>query len=381
MSKNIVFKNAMVYTDGAFRDTDVFVKDGIITAFRAPCCSFESIVQIDCGGNFLVPGFIDIHTHGGAGVDVNRAREEDFERLSAFFASKGVSAYLASVLTDSEENTLRTLDTIVRYQISNAGGAKLLGAHLEGPFLSAAKKGAMPQQFLKPADEALFEKYAASGAVKYITIAPEISGAIGLIEKISKSIPVAVGHSAADYAGTLAAIRAGAVASTHTFNAMQAIDRTEPHILGAVLESDVYNEIIADGKHVHPANMRLLYRLKGNRKIIAITDSIEAAGMPDGEYKLGINEVSVANGEAFIKGTHSRAGSVLCMDTALRNMVQFLGISLEQALPMFTENPAKLLKLNKGCIRCGYDADFVLLDKALQVRMTFRGGEAIYQAH
>jgi len=373
-----VFKNAFAYIEGQFVKKDILVEGGKITAFSSPCCSFEPVKEIDAGGAYLVPGFIDIHTHGAAGVDVNAATLKDFEMLSAFFASKGTTAYLASVLTDSKENTLKVLETVCRYKTSVGGGATLLGAHLEGPFLSPKKKGAMPECFLREADISLLTEYLETGIVKYITVAPELAGAQELIAFASEKLPVALGHSAATYEQTITAIQNGAKASTHTFNAMAGIDRVEPHILGAVLESDIYNEIIADGKHVHPANMRLLYRLKGNKRIIAVTDSIQAAGMPDGEYRLGINEVTVAAGEAFIKGTHSRAGSVLTMDNALKNLMRFLGISLEEALPMLTENPANLLGLNKGYLRIGYDADFVLLSENCDVTATFVGGGRIF---
>ena len=371
----LLLKNALAFIEGAFQKTDIFVVDGKITAFAAPCCCFENVTVLDCEGKYLLPGFIDIHTHGAVGIDVNAADEADFEKISAFFASKGVTAYLASVLTDSEKNTLRVLDTISGYCLGQKSGAKLLGAHLEGPFLSVERKGAMPEEYLKNADEKLFARYFQSGAVRYITIAPEVSGALQLIKAISSKLPVALGHSEADYETAKAAIALGARASTHTFNAMRGIDRVEPAILGAVLEGDVYNEIICDGFHVHPANIRLLYRLKGKEKMIAVTDSIQATGMPDGVYKLGKNDVSVQAGEAFLNGTATRAGSVLTADAALRNMVEFLGVGLEKVIPMFTQNPAMLLGLNKGFIRIGYDADFVLLNQQLQVERTIVAGK------
>lgn len=367
---DLFIKNVLVFINSEFIKKDICIKNGVIVSFEKPS---ENMPEFDAGGNYLVPGFIDIHTHGAVGVDVNSASIEGFERMSRFFASRGVTSFLASILTDSEENTLKTLKLINEY--SSQSGAKLLGAHLEGPFLSPEKKGAMPEKYLRKGDNALLKKYLDTGAVKYITVAPEVEGVKEIIEEFGAVLPFALGHSAADYQTTLNIIKSGAVASTHTFNAMQGIDRTEPNILGAVLEADIYNELISDGYHVHPANMRMLYKLKGNKKIIAITDSIEAAGMPDGEYKLGANAVSVKNGEAFLSGTKTRAGSVLCADNALKNLIKYLDIPLEEALPMLTENPADLLKLKKGYIKIGYDADFTLLDKNLNVINTIISGK------
>lgn len=377
---NMLLKNALCYIDGAFFKKDIFVINGKIADFKSGCCGFDTPEVVDCDGAYVLPGFIDIHTHGANGADVNSATEEDFAKIASFFASKGTTAFLASVLTDSEENTLNILSNITRYMISGESGAALLGAHLEGPFLSPAKKGAMPEQYLRSADQALFERYFSTGAVKYITVAPEVAGALPLIEYASKRLTVAIGHSAADYNTALQAVKNGAMVSTHTFNAMQGIDRIEPNILGACFDTDIYNEIIADGRHVHPANIRMLYRLKGNKRVIAITDSIEATGLPDGAYHLGANDVTLAGADAFITGTSIRAGSVLTMDNALKNLMRFLDIPLEEVVPMLTENPADLLHLNKGYIRIGYDADFVLMGKDYTVLKTIVGGNVVYTA-
>ena len=376
----LILKNAKCYIDGTFIEKDIFISDGKIASFSTPCCAFEQIRILDCAGYYVVPGFIDIHTHGANGVDINRASEEDLSALSAFFASKGTTAFLASVLTDSQDNTLRILQTIAHYKMLANSGAVLLGAHLEGPFLSKEKKGAMPEAYLQNADIDLFERYLNTGVVKYITVAPEIAGGQEFIEYAAKKIPVAIGHSAASYCVALEAVQNGAVASTHTFNGMRGLDRVEPAVLGAVLESDIYNELIADGRHVHPANMRLLYRLKGNQKIIAITDSMEATGLPDGVYQLGETGVTLCGEDAFISGTTTRAGSVLCMDKALKNVIKYMNISLEEALPMFTQNPADLFSLNKGYIRIGYDADFVLMDSEYTIQKTIVGGQIVFEA-
>ncbi|MBQ6381742.1 MAG: N-acetylglucosamine-6-phosphate deacetylase [Clostridia bacterium] len=378
---NLWIKNANAYIDHRFVKTDVYVLNGKIADFRRDCCAFEDVPVLDLKGAYLVPGFIDIHTHGAAGIDVNAADGEGFAKMAAFFASKGTTAFLASVLTDSPEHTTQILEQIALFKSTQpGGGASLLGAHLEGPFLAAAKKGAMPEAYLKSGDTKLLGRYLESGVVKYITIAPEIEGAQPLIAYAAQHIPVALGHSAADYATAQKAISAGAKAATHCFNAMRGLDRTEPAILGAVLENeDIANELIADGKHVHPANIRLLYRLKGNKKVMLITDSIQAAGMPDGQYRLGMNDVTLSGGEVFLSDTNTRAGSVLTMDRALRNILDFLDISLEEALPMLCENQAELFGLNKGYIRLGYDADFTVLGNDLTPLKTIVGGNVVFE--
>lgn len=369
---DLLIKNVKAYIEGRFEQAEVFVSGGKICSFSAP----ETLYEVfDGGGAYLVPGFIDIHTHGGFGTDVNSADVAAFERLANFFVSKGTTSFLASVLTDTRENTLKALNTISDYNKSTHSGANLLGAHLEGPFLSPEKKGAMPENLLKQGDNELLESYLKTGVVKYITVAPEVEGVLELIKKYSASLTFAIGHSQADFDTSTDAINLGAKAATHTFNAMAAIDRTEPNILGAALDSGIFCEIIADGVHVHPANIRMLYRLKGNKKIIAITDSIQAAGLPDGEYKLGCRDVTVKGINAFLKGGRARAGSVLTMDNALKNLMSFLDISAEKALPMLTENPADLFKLNKGYIKIGYDADFTLLNRKFDVIRTIIGNK------
>lgn len=214
----LLIKNANAFIGGKFKITDIFIKDGVISSFSKP---EHECGEWDFGGAYLVPGFIDIHTHGGAGVDVNGASAEDFGKLSRFFASCGTTSFLASVLTDSEENTFNILSRISEYNSEKHTGANLLGAHLEGPFLSPAKKGAMPEKYLRKGDSALLEKYLKTGIVKYITVAPEVEGVSELIRDYKGVLPFALGHSAADYETALNAVRAGAAASTHTFNAMQ----------------------------------------------------------------------------------------------------------------------------------------------------------------
>ena len=304
------------------------------------------------------------------------------EKIARFFAGNGTTSFLASVLTDTEEQTGWCLDQCRAFQQSDAQGAELLGVHLEGPFLAPAYKGAMPEHLLKTGDAALLRSYQerARGNIRYLTVSPEVEGAIGLIpEAKALGIVTAIGHSGADYDTAMEAIRAGAAAATHTFNAMQLLHQHRPAILGAVLESDVYCEAICDGRHLHPGIVRLLLKVKGLDRVVAITDSIMAAGLPDGNYHLGVNQVVVEDGDAKLASDGTRAGSTLTQNRALANLLAWTGLSLEEVLPLLSENPARLIGVfdRKGSIAPGKDADLVVLDGENRVEQIFVKGRLI----
>lgn len=333
----------------------------------------------DAGGRRIVPGFIDIHTHGAVGVDVNGAAEADLEKIARFFAGNGTTAWLASVLTDTTEQTKWCIDRCREQSRRVGSGAQLLGVHLEGPFLASEYKGAMPEHLLRRGDAELLREYQdrAEGCIRYITVSPEVPGVLELIpEAVRMGITVAIGHSGADYDTSLAAIAAGARAATHTFNAMALLHQHRPAILGAALESDIYCEAICDGRHLHPGIVRLLLKTKGLERVAAITDSIMAAGLPDGSYHLGVNEVVVEDGDAKLKSDGTRAGSTLTQNTALKNLLSFTGRPIEELLPLLTENPARLIGVFdfKGSIADGKDADLVVLDDENDVAEVFLRG-------
>ncbi|MDD7434346.1 MAG: N-acetylglucosamine-6-phosphate deacetylase [Peptoniphilaceae bacterium] len=369
-------QNAKIYRDGGWSSGDLYMNQGIF------CSEDSGGESIDAQGRMAVPGFIDIHTHGAFGNDVNDAQEDQYRRIAHFFASQGTTAWNASILTDTPERTGHALDVVRELSGKQIGGAELLGAHLEGPFLSAKYKGAMPETLLRAGDADLFREYQkrSGDCVRYLTVAPEREGVEALIAEISDEVTVAIGHSAATYAQAQEAIRNGARCATHTFNAMRPLEHHEPGILGAVLESDIYCEMICDGRHLAPATVRLLIKTKGWDRVIAVTDSIMAAGLPDGTYHLGINEVFVHGADATL-ADGTRAGSTLTSIQAFRNLMEFTGESPETVLPAFTINPARALRIDdhKGKIEIGYDADLVLLDERYQIVMTIVGGEIVYR--
>lgn len=373
-------KNGKVYVDRRFQPKTIEIRDGQL-ALLPPEAPVSGDVY-DAAGKKIVPGFIDIHTHGAVGVDVNGASAEDLEKISRFFAGNGTTSFLASVLTDTQEQTNWCLDQCRTFQRSDALGAELLGVHLEGPFLAPAYKGAMPEHLLKKGDAALLRSYQerAEGNIRYLTVSPEVEGTIAMIpEAKALGIVTAIGHSGADYDTAMEAIHAGAAAATHTFNVMQLLHQHRPAILGAVLESDVYCEAICDGRHLHPGIVRLLLKTKGLDRVVAITDSIMAAGLPDGNYHLGVNQVVVEDGDAKLASDGTRAGSTLTQNTALHNLLAWTGLSLEEVLPLLTENPARLIGVfdRKGSITQGKDADLVVLGEENQVEQVFVKGRLI----
>lgn len=375
--KRTLFTNGKVYVDGRFQDTDLLVQDGRVAGF-----SGKADEVVDLGGKLLIPGFLDLHTHGGDGVDVNAATAQDLAKIGKFFAKNGTTGWLCSILTDTPEQTLWCIDQAKAAMAAPITGAQLMGIHLEGPFLCSAYKGAMPEHLLRKGDPALFRQYqqAAEGAVRYITVSPEVEGVVDMIAEIAGHTTVAIGHSGADYETSCAAIDAGAQACTHTFNAMGLFHQHRPGIMGAVLERPVCCEAICDGRHLHPGSVRMLLACKGWDRVVAVTDSIQAAGLPDGHYKLGVNDVVVEDGDAKLASNGVRAGSTLTTGQALKNLVKFTGESVEKVLPLLTANPARLIGMDhrKGSIAPGKDADLVVLDQDLNVTATYVAGVNVY---
>ncbi len=374
--------NGQVYIGRRFEEKTLCLSGGTLRVLEPDAPVPAGAEAVDASRKRIVPGFIDIHTHGGVGVDVNGATAEDLEKISRFFAGNGTTSWLCSVLTDTVEQTEWCIDQFKAHKAGEQPTSELLGIHLEGPFLAAEYKGAMPEHLLRKGDPELLRSYQerAEGNIRYITLSPEVEGAVELILAAKRlGIVPAIGHSGASYEQSMEAIAAGAAAATHTFNAMGLFHQHRPAIMGAVLESDVYCEMICDGRHLHPGAVRLLIKTKGLDKVVAITDSIMAAGLPDGKYHLGVNQVVVEEGDAKLADTGVRAGSTLTQDAALRSLVAFTGRSVEELLPALTENPAKLIGVfgRKGSIADGKDADLVVLDGENRVDMVFCRGRML----
>jgi N-acetylglucosamine-6-phosphate deacetylase len=323
---------------------------------------------LDFPGATLAPAFFDVHIHGAKGHDVMEATPASLDAMSSFLASRGTGSYLATTVTAPLDATLQSLSLLAKLLARPpvAEKAQPIGIHLEGPFLSHSKRGVQPEEYLLAPDIATFDRLyeAAEGRIRLMTLAPELPGAIALAaHATARGVRISMGHSNALAAETRAVINAGAISATHTFNAMRPLDHREPGILGTALTCDaLFAEMICDGIHTAPEMVKLWWRAKGPERAILVTDAMSATGMPDGEYQLGGFAVQVANGRAMARGV--LAGSVLTLDRALTNFMEFTGAPLEQALRLLTVNPAAMTGLGKlaGSVAVGLPASLVALD-------------------
>lgn len=338
---------------------------------------------IDARGLYVVPGFIDVHVHGSAGHDTMDATSEAIHTLGRFFARHGVTSYYPTTMSAPANAITRAIENVSRTP-QPIDGAQHLGVHVEGPFLNRKYPGAQPASALRDPDTAEYEGWFDSGVVKLITVASELKGGLELIrEGVQRGIEFALGHTAASYEDVIAAVDVGARQATHTFNAMLGLHHRNPGTLGAVLTDDrIYAQIIGDGVHTHPAMVKLLVRAKGAGRTILITDAMRATGMADGTYALGDDQFVTVQGGIARTADGALAGSTATLDGVLRNVIQFAGVSLAEALQMATSTPAEAMNLSgrKGVLAEGADADIVLLDQMLQVCMTIVAGRVVYSA-
>jgi N-acetylglucosamine-6-phosphate deacetylase len=371
-------------------DPLVFIEDGLISAVSSRAQKEipqnATVVDLtkDFAGAILAPGFVDIHMHGGAGLDVMRATPAELPHLNKFLTTHGVTGYFPTTVAAPLDQTCRALerlaDVIAAAAASSgcdAAQARPLGIHLEGPFLSHKRRGVHPAEYLVEPTLEIFERLwqAAHGQVRMMTIAPELPGALEVIaEAARRKVCVSIGHSDAELDAARAGVRAGARHATHTFNAMRPLDHRDPGILGEVLtDRQISADIIADGIHVAPEVVQLFLQAKGVERAVLITDATAAAGMPDGTYQLGPIQVEVKDGRCTMDG--KLAGSVLTMDLAVRNVTRFAGWSLQHAVRAATMNATRAVGLAQhGTLTPGAEANLVVLNPAGEVRQTFVRG-------
>lgn len=368
----------------------VTIEDGLITSIesRGALAVPEGAQHLDFPDATLVPGYFDVHIHGAMGHNAMEGTDEAFNAIGKFLSTCGVAAYLPTTVTAPIDMTLRALEGMAQ-QIERAGeasgnlssGAKPLGIHLEGPFLSHSKRGVQPAEYLQEPSINLLQQFweAARGHIVLMTVAPELPGAIPLIqEAVRLGIRVSLGHSNATDPEAEAGVAAGAVSATHTFNAMRPLDHREPGLLGVVLdEPHLYAELICDGIHVDPLLVRLFHKAKTPDRGILVTDAIAATGMPDGVYKLGTMNVTVANGKCMFEG--KLAGSVLTMDRAVRNFVQFTKASYGVAAHYASANPAHMTGFGEsyGELAPGRKADITVLTPSGEIRSILLNGQIV----
>jgi N-acetylglucosamine-6-phosphate deacetylase len=331
----------------------------------------------DLHGGWLLPGYIDVHVHGGGGFDAT-ASPDDMAAAVAFHRRHGSTRTLVSLVTAPVPQLVKQLGWVADLVAAGPTPAgHVVGAHLEGPFLSHARCGAQNPEHLLLPDRAVFAELveAARGSLRSVTIAPELPGALELIpDVVAAGAVAAIGHTDARYAQARAAIDAGATLATHLFNGMRPLHHREPGVIAAALGCDLACEVINDGVHVHPAITALVAR--DPRRLVLITDGIDAAGVGDGDFVLGGQDVRVRDGQARLAATGSLAGSTLTMDDAVRRAVLHCGLPIEVASAAASGNPARVLGIDDRCGRIapGLDADFVVLDDNLRVTRVIAAG-------
>ena len=370
LHENELVKNhAVIVEDGKIKK--VIAADSIKNMLPATIYEYSE-------DHYLIPGLIDLHIHGAAGHDVMDGSAECLSGISQSLAAEGVTGFLATTMTANHTRIGLVLKAIAD-AIPNQHGAAILGVHLGGPFISSAKMGAQLGDEIQLPDAELVSHWQelANGAIKLITLAPEIPGAIKLISKLNEmGIVTSVGHTNATYAETNIAIEAGCSHATHLFNAMRGIHQREPGAVSALLLSGNVNaELIVDGLHLHPAIVEMVLRLKGKDKLLLVTDAMRAKCLGDGEYDLGGQMVAVRSSIATL-ADGTLAGSTLRMPQAIKNMVLFTQCSLADAIHMASLNPARILGIDKrkGSIAEGKDADLVVMNPSFEVVMTMRDG-------
>ena len=376
------FKNALTYVEGkGLIRTDVLFGEKIEKI--GICNLADEFIRLPENA-VVLPGFIDEHIHGAGGADAMDGTQSALETIAATVAKEGTTGFLATTMTQSRESILAAMGAVKAYREGDHGGARLLGIHLEGPFIAAEHKGAQPLEYVAKPDTAVFDEYneASGDAIKIVTLAPEQEGAEELISHLAKKgIVASIGHTGAKCEDIARAIALGAKNVTHTFNAQSALHHREIGTVGsAMLFDELACELIADTIHVSVPAIKLLAKCKPEGKLVLITDAMRAKGLADGESELGGQKVIVKNGEARLENG-TLAGSVLRMNTAIKNMVEKVGLSLESACDLATINPAKALGIEKeaGSIREGKRADFAVLDSEFNVIYTVCGGEIIYK--
>ncbi|OGD17584.1 N-acetylglucosamine-6-phosphate deacetylase [Candidatus Atribacteria bacterium RBG_19FT_COMBO_35_14] len=385
--RTVILHGTIITPFQLLEDRIIIIEKGKIMAItdkKEDFALLKNVEIIEAKDKFVVPGYIDIHIHGGGGSDVMDGEYEAIKQVATTHSRFGTTAFLPTTMTMSKDKIIRSLRSICEAVKKGTAGAEILGIHLEGPYINPEKKGAQKEEDIKKIslEEFLEFNQASGNLIRLVTIAPEMPGAIDFIRWLhQQGIIVSVGHSNATYKQVQEGIQAGLSQVTHIFNAMRGLHHREPGVVGAALSSPkLIVEMIADGIHLHPIVLKMLTQIKESEKLVLITDAMRATGFKEGTYDLGGQEVIVTKGQARLKdGT--LAGSVLTMDKAVKNMVTKVGIPLSKAIQMASFNPAKCLGVEdrKGSLEPGKDADIVILNKNLETELTMVAGKVVYR--
>lgn len=383
----MIIKNIKVYTeDNTFADGKIIIREGvfeeiIIGQTTASDLELQDTEIVDGKGCYAIPGLIDIHFHGCMGDDFCDGTKEAIARIAEYEASIGVTAMAPATMTLPVEELEQILKVAAEYEKEATKGADLIGINMEGPFISSAKKGAQDEKNMILCDTEVCQRFlnASDGLVKFVGIAPEESeNSLEFIEKMKDKVNISLAHTNADYDTAKAAFDAGANHAVHLYNAMPAFTHREPGVVGAVSDSrHVTAELICDGVHIHPSTVRATFKMMGENRMILISDSMRATGMPEGQYTLGGLDVNVVGNRATLVSDGALAGSVTNLMDCMRTVVKKMGIPLETAVACATMNPAKSLGEydRYGSISKGKKANVVLLDEELDLQMVVKDGE------
>ena len=373
-------KNGNLFTQNNFFEPhDLILAGDRITRIAPSGLDTKEEEVLDATGCYVVPGMVDIHIHGSAGCDFCDGTVESVDTIAAFLARRGVTSFLGTSMALPEKDLAGVFKTAAPLVNADRGGAVLRGINMEGPFFSKAKKGAQAEKNIIDPDIDMFDRLyeASGGAVRLVDVAPELPGATEFIAHACRRCWVSLAHTAANYEQSKAGFFAGADHVTHLFNAMPPFNHREPGLVGASVERADYVELISDGIHLHPSVVRAAFRLFGDERVCLISDAMRAAGMPNGAYTLGGQEVHVKEGKATL-ANGTIAGSATPLSECMKRAVSF-GVPLETALRAATANPAKSVGLYEeiGSLSEGKRADVVLLDKGLNIKAVVIGGKRI----
>ena len=368
--------NALVFDPKeGFVARDFCVKDGLIAA--------DALGPISAHGCYVIPGLTDLHFHGCVGEDFSDATPDGLQKMADYELSRGITQICPAGMTLGEDQLTKICQNAAAHRAKNAGGAELVGLHLEGPFLSMAKKGAQNAAYIHDPDAAMLHRLqeAAGGLVKLVTLAPEQPNSLEFIQSARQDgVTVSLGHTTADYDTASAAYKAGARQATHLFNAMPPFTHRAPGVVGAAFDyPEVKVELICDGVHIHPAVVRAVFKLFGSDRVILISDSLRATGMPDGRYPFGGQEIEVhGNRATMADDPNTLAGSVSDLMACLKTAVSF-GIPLADAVSAAAVNPAKVLGIYNrlGSLDIGKEANAAILDEHLDLKAVLYHGEVV----
>ena len=371
----MILKNGKVFYNGTFKDLDIQIKNNYISDIQESILSMEEAV-IDCSGKKIIPGLIDVHSHGCMGSDFSTAGAKEIESMKNYYLSKGITSIVATTMTMSIEKYKKAVINIKEAISAASGGSKIVGIRMEGPFLGKGKKGAHDMNHLIPISEAIFEElYHLSGrTIKIVDIDPDIEGSMSFIRKYSKAMTISIAHTECTYHTANLAFNEGANHITHLFNGMNGLHHREPGLVGALSDRDVRAEIICDGIHIHPAVIRMMFKLCPE-KLILISDSMCACGLRDGEYILGGLPVFVKHHRATL-ADGTIAGSTTNLYECMLNAIQF-HVPEEKAILSATLIPAKALRLDDeiGSIEVGKIADIIITDMNYELQTVILNGK------